>query len=75
VGLTVASRMPTWKTHLVLVIFLHLFKLILDGDGLVNQMLKIRVVGVEQLKLDLVLEALKKRVLLFIGVDVASGIP
>jgi hypothetical protein len=38
-------------------------------------MLKIRVVGVEQLKLDLILETLEKCVLLLlIGVDIASGI-
>jgi hypothetical protein len=39
-------------------------------------MLKIRVVVVEQLKLDFVLETLEKRVLLLlIGVDVVGGIP
>jgi hypothetical protein len=41
VGFSVASRMLTQKTHLALAIFLHLFQLILDDDGLVNQMLKI----------------------------------
>jgi hypothetical protein len=35
-GFSVASSMLTWKTHLVLAIFLHLFQLILDDDGLVN---------------------------------------
>jgi hypothetical protein len=66
VGFSVASRMLTQKTHL--------FQLILDDDGLVNQMLKIRLVDVEQLKLDIVFETLEKCVLLLIGVDVVSGV-
>jgi hypothetical protein len=75
-GLSVASGMLTWKTCIALAIFLHLLQLILDDDGHVNQMLKNRVVGVEQLKLDLVLETLEKRVLLLlISVDIVSGIP
>jgi hypothetical protein len=75
-GLSVASRMLIRKTHLALAILLNLFQLILYNDGLVNQMLKIRVVGVEQLKLDLILETLEKRVLLLlIGVDVVGGVP
>jgi hypothetical protein len=36
------------KTHLALAILLHSFQLVLDEDGLVNQMLKIWVVSVEQ---------------------------
>jgi hypothetical protein len=67
VGFSVASRMLTQKNHL--------FQLILDDDGLVNQMLKIRLVDVEQLKLDIVFETLEKCVLLLIGVDVVSGVP
>jgi hypothetical protein len=64
------------KTHLALTILLHFLQLILNDDGLINQMLKIGVVSVEQLKLDLVLETLEERVLLLlIGVDIASGIP
>jgi hypothetical protein len=64
------------KCHLVFAILLHLFKLNLDGDGLVNQMLKICVVIVEQLELDLIIESLEKRILLlFIGVDVVGGVP
>jgi hypothetical protein len=68
--------MLAWKTHLMLAILLHLLQLVLNDDGLVNQMLKIRVVSVKQLKLDLIIETLEKHVLLLlIGVDVASGIP
>jgi hypothetical protein len=60
----------------MLAILLHLLQLVLNDDGLVNQMLKIRVVSVKQLKLDLIIETLEKHVLLLlIGVDVASGIP
>jgi hypothetical protein len=60
----------------MLAILLHLLQLVLNDDGLVNQMLKIWVVSVKQLKLDLIIETLEKHVLLLlIGVDVASGIP
>jgi hypothetical protein len=57
-------------------ILFHLFYLILDDDGLINQMLKIWVVGVEQLELDLVIETFEERILLLIiSVDVIGGIP
>jgi hypothetical protein len=68
--------MLVWETHLALVILLHFLRLILNDYGLVNQMLKIWVVDVEQLKLDLVLETHEKRVLfLQVGADVVSDIP
>jgi hypothetical protein len=68
--------MLVWETHLALVILLHFLRLILNNYGLVNQMLKIWVVDVEQLKLDLVLETHEKRVLfLQVGADVVGGIP
>jgi hypothetical protein len=64
------------ENHLMLAIFLHLFRLVFDHDGLVNQMLEIWVVYVKQLKLDLVIETLEKHiVLIFISVDVIDGIP
>jgi hypothetical protein len=64
------------ETHPALAILLHFLPLVLNDDSLINQMLKIWVVGVEQLKLDLVLETLEKRVLLLlISVDIVSGIP
>jgi hypothetical protein len=75
-GLGVASGMLAQKTHLTLAILLHFLQLILNDDGLVNRMLKIWIVGAEQLKLDLVLEILEKSVLLLlIGVDVVDGVP
>jgi hypothetical protein len=75
-GLGVASGMLAWKTHLALAILFHFFQLILNDYGLVNQVLKIWVVGVEQVELDLILEKLEKHVLLLlVGVDVVSGIP
>jgi hypothetical protein len=68
--------MLVWETHLALVILLHFLRLILNDYGLVNQMLKIWVVDVEQLKLDLVLETHEKRVLfLQVGADVVGDIP
>jgi hypothetical protein len=64
------------KTHLALTILLHFLQLILDDDGLVNQVLKIWVVSVEQLELDLILETLEKHVLLLlVSVDVIGGVP
>jgi hypothetical protein len=63
------------KTHLGLAILLRFLQLILNDDGHVNQILKIWVVSVEQLKLDLILETLQECVLLLlIGVDIIGGI-
>jgi hypothetical protein len=60
----------------VFAILFHFFQLVLDDDSLVNQMLKIWVVGVEQLELDLVIESLEKRIqLLLISANVVSGVP
>jgi hypothetical protein len=59
----------------MLAILLHFLQLILDDDGLVNQVLKIWVVGVEQLELVLILETLEKCVLLLlISVDIIGGV-
>jgi hypothetical protein len=63
------------KNHLAFAILFYVLYLILDDDGLVNQMLKIWVVGVEQLKLDLVIETLEKHILLLLlGVDIIDGV-
>jgi hypothetical protein len=75
-GPSVASRMLAWKHHLSFAILFYFFQLILDDDGLVNQMLKIWVVGVEQLELDLIIETLEKHILLLlIGADIINGVP
>jgi hypothetical protein len=75
-GPRVASGMLAQKGHLAFAILFHFFHLILDDNGLVNQMFKIWVVGVEQLKLDLVIENHVKRiVLLLIGAEVIDGVP
>jgi hypothetical protein len=50
-GLRDAFEMLAQKTHLTLAILLHFLRLVLNDDGPVNQMLKILVVSVEQLKL------------------------
>jgi hypothetical protein len=64
------------KNPLAFAILFHLLYLILDDDGLVNQMVEILVVGVEQLKLDLIIETLEKHILLLlIGVDIIDGVP
>jgi hypothetical protein len=64
------------KHHLTFAILFYFFQLILDDDGLVNQMLKIRVIGVGQLELDLVIETIEKcMLLLLVGADVIDGVP
>jgi hypothetical protein len=70
--LSVASGMPAQKTYLMLVILLHFLQLVHNDDGLVKQMLKIWAVSVEQLKLDLILETLEKRVYFFSSVLMSS---
>jgi hypothetical protein len=76
VGPSVASGMLAQKNHLALAILFHLLCLILNDDGLVNQMLEIWVVGVEELELDLVIETLEECILLLlVSVDVFNGIP
>jgi hypothetical protein len=76
VGPSVASRMLAQKNHLAFAILFHLFQLILDDDGLVNQTLEIWVVCVEQLKLDLIIVTLEKHILLLlVGVDVINDVP
>jgi hypothetical protein len=67
--------MLAWTHHLAFAILFHFFHLILDYDGLVNQMLKIWVVGVEQLELDLIIVTLEKHILLLlICPDVVGGV-
>jgi hypothetical protein len=76
VGPIVASIMLAQENHFALAILLHLFQLILDDDGLIDQMLEIWVVCVEQLKLDLIIETLEKHVLLLlVCVDIVGGLP
>jgi hypothetical protein len=75
-GLVLLPECWSGKNHLVLAIFLHLIQIILDDDGLINQMLEFSVVGVEQLKLDVIIESLEKHVLLLlVCVDITDGIP
>jgi hypothetical protein len=64
------------KNYLVPDIFLHLFQLVLNDDGLIDQMLEIWEVSVKQLKLDVIIESLEKHVLLLlICVDIVGSIP
>jgi hypothetical protein len=61
------------ENHLALAIFLHLFQLVFNDNDLIDQMLDIRIVGVKQLKLDVVIESFEKHVLLLlIGVDIVG---
>jgi hypothetical protein len=76
VGPSVASGMHVRKNRLAFAIPFLLFQLILDDDGLVNQMLEIWVVCVPQLKQDLVIETPEKHILLLlVGVDIVDGVP
>jgi hypothetical protein len=59
----------------VFAILLHLFQFILIDDGVINQMLEIWVVCVDQLKLVLIIQTLKKHILLLlVGVDIVDGV-
>jgi hypothetical protein len=75
-GSSVAFEMLAQKHHLAFAIFLHLFQLIFHDDGIVNHMLELWVVCVDHLKLDLIIETLKKYILLLlIGDDVIDVVP
>jgi hypothetical protein len=61
--------------HLPFVILLHFLEFVFNNNGLVDHVLEIGVVGVEQLELNIIIQSLQEHVLLlFIGVDVFSGV-
>jgi hypothetical protein len=62
--------------HFPLAILLHFSNLIFNGNGLVDHVLEVGVVGVEQLELNLIIQPTQEHVLLLlIRVDVVRGIP
>jgi hypothetical protein len=64
------------KWHFPLAILLHLFKLVLHNDSLVDHPLKIFIVSVEKLKLNLIVESIQECILFFlIGVYIVRRIP
>ena len=68
-------RLPR-EWHFPLAIFFHLSELVLNNDGLVDQVLEISVVGVEQLELNVIIQSVQEHVLLLlVGADVVGGIP
>jgi hypothetical protein len=72
----VASRRLSLKWHFMLVILLHLFKLVLHNDSLVDHPLEIFIVSVEKLKLNLIIESIQECIMfLLIGVDIIQPIP
>jgi hypothetical protein len=76
VGPRAASKILTQKNYVAFAILFHFFQLILDDEGLVNQMLKIWVIGVEKLELDLIIETFKKCILLLlVGADIIGDVP
>jgi hypothetical protein len=72
-GPSVASGVVARENYLALAILLHLLQLILDDDGLINQVLQIWVVDVEQLQLDVIIETLEKHVLLLL-IGIATSV-
>jgi hypothetical protein len=63
------------ESHLRLAILLHLLDLIFNNNGLVNHVLKVRVIRVEQLELNIIIESIQEHVIfLFINVDIIRGI-
>jgi hypothetical protein len=62
--------------HFPLIILFHFSDLILNDNGLVDHVLEVGVVGVEQLKLNVIIQSTQEHVLLLlVGVDVVRGIP
>jgi hypothetical protein len=62
--------------HFPLVILLHFLNLVFNGNGLVDHVLEVGVIGVEQLKLNVITQSTQEHVLLLlVGVDVIRGIP
>jgi hypothetical protein len=76
VRLGVAPRRLSLKCHFPLAILLHLFKLVLHNDSLVDHPLKIFIVSVEKLKLNLIVESIQECILfLLIGVYIVRRKP
>jgi hypothetical protein len=76
VRLGVASRRLSLKWHFPLAILLHLFKLVLHNDSLVDHPLEILIVSVEKLNLNHIIESIQECILFFlIGVDIIRRIP
>jgi hypothetical protein len=72
----IASRGLSREWHLPLSILLHLPDLIFDNDGLVDHVLEVRVIGVQQLELNVIIQPIQEHVLLLlICADVVRGIP
>jgi hypothetical protein len=61
--------------HLPFAILLHFLEFVFNNNGLVDHVLKIGVVGVEQLELNIIIQSLQEHVLLlFISDDVFGGV-
>jgi hypothetical protein len=61
--------------HLPFAILLHFLEFVFNNNGLVDHVLKIGVVGVEQLELNIIIQSLQEHVLLlFINDDVFGGV-
>ena len=72
----ITSQRLSREWHFPLAILLHLSELVLNNDGLIDQVLEISVVGVEQLELNVIIQSVQEHVLLLlVGADVVGGIP
>jgi hypothetical protein len=72
----IASRGWSREWHLPLAILLHLSDLVFNNNGLVDHVLKVGVVGVQQLELNVIIQPIQEHILLLlIRVDVIRGLP
>jgi hypothetical protein len=62
--------------HFPLAILLHFSYIVFNGNGLVDHVLEVGVVGVEQLELNVIIQSTQEHVLFLLScVDVVRGIP
>jgi hypothetical protein len=72
----IGSRGLSREWRLPLAILLHFSDLVFNNNGLVDHMLEVGVVGVKQLKLNVIIQPVQEHILfLLIRVDVVRGIP
>jgi hypothetical protein len=75
-GPNIASKRLSGEWRLPLAILLHFLILIFNHNGLIDHVPKSDVIGVEQLKLNIIIQPIQEYVLLlFIHIDVVHGVP
>jgi hypothetical protein len=72
----ITPRRLSREWHFPLAILLNFSDLVFNGNGLVDHVLEVGVVGVEQLELNVIIQPIQEHIqLLLICVDVIRGIP